>query len=111
MIFNTLYESVLRNELILVDGGLCHWHLRKDGQITIREIIVTPEKQYMGIGTRMLETLKNVKGAKSIFAKCPADLSSNNWYRSKGFNLEKKEVINDHKEMMHWRLILNNDDT
>lgn len=42
MIFETLCESAKRDELILVDGGFCHWHLRRDGQLTIREIIVLP---------------------------------------------------------------------
>ena len=41
MIFETLYESAQRGELLLVNGGMCHWHLRRDGQLTIREIIST----------------------------------------------------------------------
>ncbi len=37
MIFDALYESVERNELLLIDGGFCHFHLRKDGQLTIQK--------------------------------------------------------------------------
>ena len=38
MIFESLMDSVERGELLLVDGGFCNWHLRRDGQLTIREI-------------------------------------------------------------------------
>lgn len=82
MIFETLYASALRGELLLIDGGLCHWHLRRDGQLTIREIISTRP----GAGREMLEVLRS-KPARMILAKCPADLSSNGWYRKMGFRL------------------------
>ena len=65
MIFEPLMESGNRGELILVDGGFCHWHLRRDGQITIREIIVLPERRGQGIGTAILEQLKCTPGAAS----------------------------------------------
>lgn len=70
MIFETLHESAQRNELILVDFGLLHYHLRRDGQITIREIIVLPKFQKMGTGRFMLNRLKcRHPEALSIFAK------------------------------------------
>jgi hypothetical protein len=69
MIFETLHESAQRGELLSVDGGMCHWHLRRDGQLTIREIISTKP----GAGQAMLAELMS-KPAQSIFAKCPADL-------------------------------------
>lgn len=74
MIFETLYESSKRDELLLVDGGFCHWHLRRDGQLTIREIISLKPGQ----GTLMLNILKS-KNPVSIFAKCPVELVSNKW--------------------------------
>jgi len=102
MIFETIYESALKNELILIDNGYCRWHLRKDGQITIYEIIsVVP-----GTGTTMLNILKR-KGqslnATSLFAKCPADLSANQWYARKGFHKEGEEVTLSGRRIILWR--------
>ncbi len=105
MIFETLCESAEREELILVDGGFCHWHLRRDGQLTIREIIVLPALRGRGIGTKILESLK-LQNATSIFAKCPADLEANDWYGKKGFELEGAETTKSGRELNHWRLIL-----
>ena len=100
MIFETLYESAKRGELLLITGGFCHWHQRKDGQLTIREIISTRP----GAGAEMLEALKQ-QPATSIFAKCPIDLESNTWYAKKGFELEKTEVTKTGREVNHWRLM------
>lgn len=102
MIFKTLYESSKRGELLLVDGGMCHWHLRRDGQLTIREIISTRK----GAGRLMLETLKSVTGAKSLFAKCPADLPANAWYQRRGFVLESVETTKTGRTLNCWRLTL-----
>lgn len=87
MIFNALYDAARRSELILVDGGMCHWHLRRDGVLTIREIIVLPGRQGQGIGTAMLAQLRAVPGAKAIRAKCPGGLPANAWYRAMGFEM------------------------
>lgn len=106
MIFEPLMESANRGELILVDGGFCHWHLRRDGQITIREIIVLPGRQCQSIGTGMLEQLKQVPGATSIFAKCPYDLDANYWYDAKGFTLEGTETTKSGRRLRLWRLTL-----
>lgn len=67
-------ESFRRKELLLIDGGMCRWHLRRNGQITIREIFATKK----GAGSHLLERLRYTIGASSIFAKCPSDLESNN---------------------------------
>lgn len=81
MIFETLHESVQRGELILVDGGMCRWHLRRDGQLTIHEILSLKP----GAGMAMLGRLVQVEGARFLLAKCPADLPSNAWYARRGF--------------------------
>jgi len=99
MIFNTLHESAKRGELLLIDGGFCHWHLRKDGQLTIREIIATRK----GAGSEMLAVLKNID-ASSIFAKCPAELDANGWYKKVGFVLEGKQTTKSGRELNLWRL-------
>lgn len=102
MIFETLYESAQRGELMLVDGGMCHWHLRRDGQLTIREIISTKP----GAGSRMMERLKLTPGATSLYAKCPANLPANAWYTARGFHVERMEVAPSGRKLICWRLPL-----
>lgn len=104
MIFETLYESAQRGELLLIDGGMCHWHLRRDGQLTIREIIGTRP----GAGSAMLERLKVTPGAASILAKCPSDLAANDWYQRHGFVLEATEETRMGRRLNVWRLQLQN---
>lgn len=106
MIFETLNDSAGRGELILIDGGMCHWHLRRDGQLTIREIIVLPDQRAQGIGAAMLERLKTVPGASSLFAKCPAELLANGWYSRMGFECEGAETTRTGRELRLWRLKL-----
>lgn len=102
MIFETLYESSQRGELLLIDGGFCHWHLRRDGQLTIREIISTRR----GAGGEMLTILKQMPGALSLFAKCPVDLAANDWYARRGFVCEGEEVTPRGRRLKLWRLTL-----
>jgi len=106
MIFERLWESAKRNELILVDGGLCHWHLRTDGQITVREMIVLPDRQRQGIGSRMLYMLRQQTQASNIYLKCPSDLAANGWYEHKGFKFAGEETSATGRRMTCWRLDL-----
>ena len=101
MIFETLYASARRGELLLIDGGICHWHLRRDGQLTIREIISTRR----GAGSEMLQFLRR-QPAKSIFAKCPVELEANGWYQRRGFLLEGTEITRTGRKLNLWRLSL-----
>jgi len=87
MSFMQLYDSYRRGELLMIDGAMCRWHLRKDGQITIYEIISSKK----GNGTKILDFLKGIHGGKCIVAKCPDYLSANEWYKCKGFVLKDKE--------------------
>lgn len=100
MIFKTLYESAQRGELLLVDGGMCHWHLRRDGQLTIREIIST----LPGAGSEMLNALRQTPGTTSLFAKCPGDLAANDWYARRGFTDVGRETTKSGRELRLWRL-------
>ncbi len=107
MIFETLNESNKRGELLLVQGGMCHFHLRRDGQLTIREIIVQKGHQRHGIGRNMLQKLEMLaldEGATSIFAKCPAELPANGWYARLGFALEGTETTRSGRTLNLWRL-------
>jgi hypothetical protein len=101
MIFNKLYEAAQNGELLLINDGFCHWHLRRDGQLTIREIISTRP----GAGSQMLSILKE-QPADSIFAKCPAELEANDWYRRRGFVLEATSTTRTGRKLNHWRLML-----
>jgi GNAT superfamily N-acetyltransferase len=106
MIFESLYTSAERGELILVPNGMLRYHLRKDGQATIYEIVVLPGRQKRGIGTGMLEELKRRAGMTSIFARCPADLESNSWYVRRGFVCEGEETTRTGRRLKLWRLTL-----
>lgn len=106
MIFETLNGAAERGELLLVEGGLCHFHLRRDGQVTILEVIVLPEKQRQGIGRGFLQQLRRIEGATSIFAKCPADLPANEWYERWGFELECREEARSGRLLNCWRVRL-----
>jgi ribosomal protein S18 acetylase RimI-like enzyme len=107
MIFETLWDSAQKGELILVYGGMCHFHLRRDGQITIREIIVLPREQDKGIGRQMLYRIQNKHPeATSIFAKVPADLRANGWYETMGFEQEGEEETKSGRAINLWRLQL-----
>lgn len=112
MIFEPLHESNQRGEFF---GALCHWHLcktanaktgREVGQVTIREIIVEQGQQGQGQGRAFIERLKQVPGATSIYANCPADLPANEFYRALGFRLESQRPTQKGRPMNQWRLRL-----
>lgn len=87
---------------MLIDGGFCHFHLRRDGQLTIREII----SQRPGAGQEMLKRLCATPGATSLFAKCPAELPANDWYQRRGFEFEGEERTRSGRVLSLWRLPL-----
>lgn len=100
MIFHALMDSAARGELILIDGGLCRYHLRRDGQLTIYEIIAVRP----GAGTEMLSRLHSVAGVTFILARCPAELPSNAWYKRKGFVVVNIETTRRGRALNVWRL-------
>lgn len=104
MIFNALHDAAGRGELILVDGGLCHYHLRRDGVLTIREILVLPAQQGKGIGRAILAQLRQVPGARVIRAKCPAALPANFWYLAMGFTLAYTDRTRAGGRLYVWEL-------
>jgi hypothetical protein len=98
MIFEALYESARQGELLLIDGGYCRWHLRKDGSITIYEMLSVR----CGAGREMLMQLQAY--GKPIQARCPADLPANEWYRKRGFVLLRTEQTRSGREVNLWWL-------
>lgn len=101
MIFESLYESAQRGELILVDGGMAHVHLRRDGVLTLREIIVT--RPGVGIGSEILNRLLTWPGAHAIVARCPADLPANKWYERRGFFRVGTQVTRTGRQVVTWQ--------
>lgn len=102
MCFEQLEDARRRGELILLEGGMCRFHLRRDDQLTIHDIISTRA----GRGSEMLERLKRVPDAVSILAKCPADRAANAWYQRRGFTLEATEETKSGRKLNVWRLAL-----
>jgi len=105
MIFSSLYASALAGELVLVQDGMARVHLRRDGQLTIHEIIVTQPGQ--GIGTAILARLRCWPGAHCIVARCPVNLPGNQFYARRGFCLIAVESSRTGKGLNVWRLDLN----
>jgi hypothetical protein len=101
-IFEAIQNSNIAGELILIAGGYCRWHLRRDGTITIYEII----SQRPGAGQEMLARLQRVPGAVAIQARCPADLAANTWYERRGFALVSREVTRSGRDINLWQLPL-----
>jgi GNAT superfamily N-acetyltransferase len=104
MIFEQIMEAEERGEIIC--PYFLRYHLRKNGQLTIYEIWVSPNMRYKGFGTNLLTALKKIEGATSIFAKCPIDLPANEWYKNKGFVLEGVEILKSGRRLNLWRLTL-----
>ena len=98
MIFESLHDSNTHGELILIDGGYCRWHRRKDNTITIYEIL----SQRPGAGSEMLNQLK--AHGLPIQAKCPSDLAANDWYKKRGFVLIATETTKSGRRLNVWRL-------
>ncbi len=110
MLFEALHAAAQAGDLILVDGGLCHYHIRRDGQVSILEILVLPECQRQGIGTAMLarvaaETARR-RAATHLLAKCPADLPSNGFWQARGFTLARTERSRRGRRLHVWVLSL-----
>ena len=102
VIFEALNTAAEAGELILTDGGLCHFHRRRDRQVTIREVIVLPNRRGNGVGRRMVEQAG--KGATRVVARCPADLPSNGFWRHLGFALAKVEQTKTGRSINVWEM-------
>lgn len=102
----TSSAELSESEIQIVEGiGACHYHIRKDDQVTIRKLAILPEYQRQGWGRLLIYRVlcrAIEEGKASIFLKCPRSLAANDFYKKFGFNLEatepgKKQSIN------HWR--------
>lgn len=87
MIFVALDEAAERGELLLVDGGLCRWHRRRDGVVVIREVLVLPERRRQGIGRGLVERLAILNPGAPLLARCPIRSMANGFWTALGFRL------------------------
>ncbi len=93
MIFAALDEAAQRGELLLLDGGLCRFHLRRDGVVTIREILVLPDARRLGLGRRMVDEVQRRNPGATLVARCPVQTkdgrvgAGNVFWRKAGFTL------------------------
>ena len=102
MIFESLSAAAEAGELLLVDGGMCHFHRRRDGQVTIREIIVLPGHRRRGIGRQLVEQAS--QGGSSIVARCPADLEAGNaFWGALGFGIQYTEKTRAGRTINVWQ--------
>lgn len=92
MIFSALNEAANMGELILRDGGLCRWHRRKDGLVTIREIIVLPSRRGQGVGRAMVEEVRAKNPGLTVQACCPVSYFSNTFWSHLGFTLQSTTI-------------------
>ena len=91
MIFAALSEAADRGELILVRDGMLRWHLRRDGVVVIREILVLPFRRGTKVGRAMLAELAEKNPGRLIRARCPGAYESNGFWRRMGFTLAATE--------------------
>lgn len=91
MIFAALSEAADRDELLLVQDGLCRWHRRRDGAAVVREIIVLPFRRRTGVGRRLVAEVRRRNPAAPLVARCPAAYDSNGFWARLGFRLEASE--------------------
>lgn len=96
MIFVALEESARKGELLLVDGGMCRYHRRRDGVVVIREILVLPSRRRCGIGRNLVAEVIQVAHGRVVRCKCPEKYAAaNQFWRAMGFTLiEQKDGVN-----------------
>jgi len=95
--FERLFLAMSKKQVLMIEGGFCHYHLRRDRQLTIH-VILSNKK---GAGYRMLEQLKK-QPADMLLARCPVDLESNKWYRAQGFVLKGTQFSKTGREINIW---------
>lgn len=93
MIFPAMMEAADRGELILARDGLLRWHLRKDGVVVIRELIVLPFRRGTGVGRALLAELAAKAPGRILRARCRADYESNRFWAKTGFRLVSSEKV------------------
>lgn len=103
-----LVDAADRGELILVNGGMCHYHSRKDGVVVIRELLVVPERRSHGIGKSLVTEVRRRHPSNLIRAKCPTDWSANKFWDHIGFTqvpTDKTSGEDDTNNVIVWEQV------
>ncbi len=93
MIFTALSEAADRGELLLIDAGMCRFHLRKDGVVTIHEILVLPKARRCNVGRRLIVEVQRRHPHAVLRARCPTQThdgrvgEANVFWKHLGFTL------------------------
>jgi GNAT superfamily N-acetyltransferase len=90
MIFTALAEAADHEELLLVTGGLCRFHPRRDGIVTIRELLVLPAMRREGIGRALVEEVQRRHPEAILRAVCPINYPANGFWHHIGFKAMTK---------------------
>lgn len=82
-----LSDAQRRGELYVVRAnqgacGFCHFHLRRDGWVTVYEVCVHARWRGMGAGRLLIDA---VRGVGPVGLKCPVDQAANDFYAHLGF--------------------------
>ena len=89
MIFSALSEAADRGELLLVEGGLCRFHRRRDGVVKIRELVVLPDWRRLGIGRALVDRVAALNPGRLLAAGCPVGYEANAFWPRVGFVLSE----------------------
>ena len=81
--------------------GAVRWTLR-DGTAHVGRLVVAPDMQGKGIGTRLLRAVETASGVKR-FALFTGHLSAGNLrlYQREGYAIMRSEPVNDRLELVH----------
>ncbi len=107
MIFVILNQAAEDKELLLVDGGLCHFSQKKNGTVSIHEIIVLPSHRRKGIAQSLVQRVRDMHPGCKMRALCPVEYDSNKFWKSIGCEhkgIIKSEGTETRKQMNVWEL-------
>jgi hypothetical protein len=104
MVFEALNNAAEKGELACFDFGMMRYHVRRDGQMTVLEIIVLPVYRCQGRGRWLLFREVIRRQPLSVVARCPADLDSNGFWQACGFTLDGTETAKSGRPINRWRL-------
>jgi len=87
VILVALSEAADCGELLLVEGGLCRFHKRRDGVVVVRELLVLPDCRRKGIGRALVAAVRQKHPGALIRAVCPAKYEANRFWEALGFRI------------------------
>ena len=89
MIFTILSEAADKGHLLLWQGALCRYHIRRDGVLVIHELLVLPDKRRQGTGRRMVTSLQEHHPGLKMRAVCPSHYPACKFWSALGFKVAR----------------------